>query len=101
MYQSNTTTYSESDFSELTKIFEETITKFELDELHVELDINKTFIPNHACIWNKIDNIDRHCNIMQKNSKLALVMFTDENEITSSSILEHLYRLEDLTYIQD
>ncbi len=97
MYQSNTTEHSEEDFNSLVKSFEASVTKFPLDVISIEFNMDKTFEPNWACIWNKVDNIGKPCKIIQKNSKLALVMFLDN--ILNKTLLQNLYRIEDLNEI--
>lgn len=62
-----------------------------------EWDLKTEYIPNHACIWNKIDNIGKRCKIIFKDDKLALVQFkhyTDNENM--KNMLSSTYRLEDL-----
>ena len=96
MYQSNTKEYTEEDFKTLTEIFEETVTHFALDEVNIEFDMSKDYVPTHACSWNKVDNINKPCKIIQKNSKLALVEFYHYKPTKDEDFLQHLYRIGDL-----
>ena len=97
MYQSNNNDLTEEDFNELVDNFEKLVLKFTLDELSIKFDMNSNYKPTWACIWNKPKNIGRSCRIFQKNSKLALVIFNDEEKILKEDIINHLYRIEDLT----
>ena len=101
-YQLNTklwdNTSNKDNFKGLVNTFEETITRFKLDSIKKEFDLELLYTPNHACIWNKIDNIGKKCKILEKNDKLILVGFigTSIKDITEN-ILEHLYRIEDIS----
>ena len=84
----------EKEFEKLIKIFkEESKLNIELNKSEIEFDLSKMYCPNHACIWNKIKNIDRKGYIVQKNNELALLVFPNDMKIT----LDKFYRLEDLT----
>ena len=91
MYQSSSINYTEKDFKKLVSVFEESYIKLESNS--IELDLSKTYKPNYACLWNKVDNIGKNCKIIQKNDKMCLVVFEDNNK----DILSNLYRIEDLT----
>ena len=60
-----------------------------------EYDMKKLYSPTHACIWNKPKNIGKESIIVQKNDKVALLIFKDDFEIT----LDKFYRLEDISKI--
>lgn len=105
MYQKNNTkftgnpfakdcTFSEEEIDNLTKFFEKTITKFELDSNSQEFDLSKEYIINHACIWNDISYIGKRCSIVEKNDKIAVVYIESEEYL---DLLKCIYRLEDLT----
>lgn len=96
MYQSNTNELNEIDLLELTKLVEKTI-GFEFDSIFTKFDMNSTYYPNHACIWNKIDNVGKLCTIIQKNDKIALVKFIGKYSMNGENFLSHIYRIEDLT----
>lgn len=99
MYQQSINHFTENGLTKLTKIFEETVTKFELDKNSIKLDLNKEFIPIWACAWNKIENIQRPCIILQKNDKIAIVQFVGNTlKETLKNMLQHIYRIEDLAY---
>lgn len=67
----------------------------------LSFDLDKTrFKPNHACMWNRINNINRTCAILATDSKLALVAFVGEF-VKDSLVLSNIYRLEDLSIIRD
>ena len=103
MYQSiNKEKFTELEFEKLTKDFEENITNFKLDSLDIEFNINSKYIPNHACIWNNIHNINNPCQIIVKNNKLALVKFDNliKKDDPELALLRHLYRLEDLSILE-
>jgi hypothetical protein len=89
----------ENDFNNLSNIFFESINlKPEAIEKNItEWDLTKSYKPNHACIWNKIDNIGKECIIIQKNDSIALVAFDMVLDITLSNI----YRLEDLSQLNN
>jgi hypothetical protein len=102
MYQSNTNEFSKNDFVDLVKKFEKHVTGFRLSKDNSIWDIKQEYIINHACLWNRINKIGTTCKIIQKNNKLALVKFIPEDKkysdiIGEDNILNHLYRLEDLT----
>jgi hypothetical protein len=87
----------ESEFNKLCKIVKETIGITDtLDKDTREYDLTKQYIPNWACIWNKIDNINRPCNIVLKNDELAMVVFEKSEKVR----LELFYRLEDLSILE-
>ena len=61
-----------------------------------EWDMSAYYIPNHACIWNKIANMQVRCQIMEKDDSIAVVQFEfQENNI--DTLMSRVYRLEDLT----
>lgn len=60
-----------------------------------EYDLTSAYMTNWACAWNKLVNVSRRCHIIQKNDKLALVVFKDDNSVS----LDKIYRLEDLTAV--
>ena len=96
MYQSILKDITEEDLLQLTSNLEENITHFKLDEINNEFDMKAIYITNHACIWNKAINIKKKCKILQKNNKIAIVIFEDEELFNTDDILHHMYRLEDL-----
>ena len=87
----------EEEFNNMIKTFEKTvskITEFCTDEDNSEWDLSKTYIPNHAAIWNQVERINQTCRVISKNSKVAIVMFTNQE----SGLLPFMYyRLEDLS----
>jgi hypothetical protein len=87
----------EKEFDNLYKLF---LKSADLDEKilnsnKTNFDLNKKYIINHACIWNKTENFNKECVIVQKNDKIALIVFENDFELT----LDKFYRLEDLTEI--
>lgn len=63
-----------------------------IDNNKKEYDLEKEYRVNWACIWNKPANVGKSCRIVQKNSKVAFVVFEDDSKVSSDKI----YRLEDL-----
>lgn len=61
-----------------------------------EYDLSKTYIPNHACIWNRTQNIGRPCAILVKDTRFALIGFIGE-DLENSCCTPNIYRLEDLS----
>jgi hypothetical protein len=103
MYQSNTTKLTEEDFTDLTNKFEQTVFNG-LKSIPGKFNMNSIYIINHACIWNKVDNVGKKCKIIQKNDKLALVKFNnlDNNKVSFinlDDLTSSIYRLEDLTIL--
>lgn len=60
-----------------------------------EWDLAASYTPNHAGIWNKITNINEKCRVVQKNNRIALVQF--DNDELNGNLLSRIYRLEDLS----
>lgn len=69
------------------------------NDLSFDLDKSR-FKPNHACMWNISNNINRTCAILVTDLKLALVGFVDDT-VKDSLVLSNIYRLEDLSIIRD
>jgi len=92
--------YQQRDIKELNELqFESLINEFKkmfpsseskIDEM--EWNLEKTYKPIFACIWNKVGNIEKDCIILQKNNSFALVQF----ETPQETILTQIYRLQDL-----
>ena len=96
MFQ-NRAEQSEEDFNQLIKIFDKDIfTTTDMDNDTTEWDMNKTYSPNYACIWNSPRAINKKCRVMQKNSQVALVQFVEPVK-GIKSIAGCIYRLEDLS----
>lgn len=82
------------DFIEVASIFYETICKSELlNTCYESFDMDVVYIINHACVWNKINNIGKRCVILGKDSKIAHVQLEDEPVMFTAN---YFYRLEDL-----
>ena len=85
--------FSESELTKLTKVFEETVVK--LPKLNIKLDLSKTYVITHACIWNNVSWVRKKCKIVEHNSKIALIFL--EEDVKNVSLIKHIYRLEDLS----
>jgi hypothetical protein len=62
-----------------------------IDDIITEFDLTKAYIVNWACIFNNPSLVGNECQILAKDSKIAIVAFAD-NTINT-------YRLEDLDCI--
>ena len=100
MYQQSTNKFTEKDFNTLVKAFKESICNLSMIEDNSEWDLSKKYLINWACIWNKPNNVGKVCKILQKNNQLSLVVIKDKS-LNIDNILEHLYRLEDLSIYND
>ena len=93
MYQSITSLVTEEDLLNITNYIEENIIK--LDSIDVEVDLSKEYVINHVCIWNSPESIGYKCKIIQKNDKIALVMFKHV-PLSIDNMLNSIFRIEDL-----
>lgn len=86
---------TEQDFEEVADYFYDKICKKDLlNENTTTFNLRRTYVVNHACIWNKIDDIGKTIRIAAKNDYIAHVVFDGGTlEMTPNSF----YRLEDLT----
>lgn len=84
--------FSELQLNNLTLIFEETVVK--LYDLNIELDLSKTYVITHACIWNNVDWVGKKCKIVEKNNKIVLIIL--EEDVKNVPLIKHIYRLEDI-----
>ena len=92
---------TEEDFKELTYLFRSEI----YDEYKYakpddrEWDLNERYFPDWTCIWNKPGMVTKECEILIKDSVMALVLFEGEKRLKPEDISWHMYRLEDLCKI--
>jgi len=56
---------------------------------------NMVYSPNHCCIWNSPNDIDRNCIILSCNESFAIVHFLNE-QFSDPNLPRELYRIEDL-----
>lgn len=61
-----------------------------------EYDMTEKYVPNWACMWNKVTNIGKECIIDVKDDRFAIVAFNNIMR-TKDNVISHIYRLEDLT----
>ena len=61
----------------------------DIEDIISEFDLTKIYIVNWACIFNNPSLVGSECQILAKDSKIAIVAFEDRTINT--------YRLEDLT----
>lgn len=59
-------------------------------------DMNATYLINWACLWNKHTRLGQTCKIWVKDSRIAIVQFTNDPVI---GLLQRVYRLEDLSLL--
>ena len=97
MYQTINRKFKEECLTHLTTLLEENIARFKLEVNSSKLDLTKKYTPNWACLWNNPNNIGKSCKILQRNEKVAIVVFEGENSISKEKLLEHIYRIEDLS----
>jgi hypothetical protein len=84
----------EEDFRDLVDKWKECVKLPEgiLDKDNSKWDLNRYYIPVHACIWNKPANIGKKCIIVQKDNEVASVLFKDDAKMSQ----DKFYRLRDL-----
>lgn len=60
-----------------------------IDDIITKFDLTKVYVVNWACIFNNPSLVGSECQILAKDSKIAIVAFEDRTI--------NAYRLEDLT----